>query len=64
MYRAMKRPVFSAIQAMTPEEFTELQQVVEFNKADPSWHRLGCRLCDLKRLRVTKVTARLVKKPA
>jgi hypothetical protein len=63
MYRAMKRPVFSAIKSMTQEEFTELQQVVEFNKADPSWHRLGCRMCDLKRRRHT-VLAKLVAKPA
>lgn len=64
MYRAMRLPLFSAIQSMTQEQFAELQQVVEFNKADPGWHRLGCRMSDLKRRRTTKVVARLVKKPA
>jgi hypothetical protein len=63
MYRAMKRPVFSAIQSMTPEEFVELQQAVEFNRADKGWHQLGCQLVELKRRRHT-VVAKLVRKPA
>ena len=58
-YRLMQRPAFSAIRAMTHEEFVELQRVCEFNRADPRWKRLGKRLIETQRVR-----AHLVAKPA
>lgn len=58
-YRLMQRPAFSAIRAMTHEEFTELQRACEFNRADPKWKRLGRRL-----IQQNRVMAHLVAKPA
>jgi hypothetical protein len=57
-YRLSSSPVFQAIQALTPEEFKELQERCEFNRANPTWKELG------KRLVAHKVYATLVAKPA
>jgi hypothetical protein len=58
-YRVLQRPVFTAIQAMTHEEFAELQKTCEFNRNFPGWKRLGRKLIEVKRVR-----AHLVAKPA
>lgn len=57
-YRLSNSPVFQAIQALTPEEFKELQERCEFNRANPTWKELG------KRLVAHKVYATVVPKPA
>ena len=54
---------WAAIRTMSDAEFTELQYRCEFNRIDPAWKSLGCRLADLKRRRHT-VIAKLVPKPA
>ena len=56
-YRLTKASLFQAIQALTPEEFKELQERCEFNRANPSWKELG------RRLLTHKVRAHLVPKP-
>ena len=54
---------WAAIRNMSDAEVAELQYRCEFNRIDPDWRTLGCRLVDLKRRRHT-VVAKLVRKPA
>jgi hypothetical protein len=58
-YRLMTKPAFEGIQALTHEEFSELQRECEFNRVFPQWKRLGKRLLESKR-----VNAHRVAKPA
>ena len=54
-YRLLTKPAFQGIQALTHEEFVELQKECEFNRVFPQWKRLGKRLLQAKRVNAYRV---------
>jgi len=63
-YDAIKNlRLFAALQSLTPEVVKDLQVQAEFNRIDPEYRRLGCRLAQFKRAVSHTVDIELVAKP-